>query len=289
MKLYLAFIRVYYGLLSMVNPQLTADKAFRLFQRTRKLKFRKREVAFYERAHHFMAPSPMGDILCYEVGDPSGKLIILVHGWESNAGSMAGIGDKLAQCGYHVVSMDLPAHGHDGGSHTNLFECKEALKAVINRMWPAEPFSVISHSFGSAVTAFALSETDHKVDQLIFLTSPNELSGIFEHFRDLIKLSPKPYQLIIDKVHQMFGEGIVNLTVQEKALEMNYKHLTMIHDVNDKVLPYVYSQRISNFLPRTELYTLENAGHYRMLWNDEVYQRVLAQFLPKQPAELEVA
>jgi len=246
----------------------------------RKLKFKNREQSFYDKAHQFTAPSSIGDIFCYEVGDPTGKLVILVHGWESNAGSMAGIGEELAKQGYHVVSMDLPAHGHHQSTGTNLFECKEALKAVIRRIWPAEPFSIVSHSFGSAVTTFALSEINHPIDQLVYLTSPNELSAIFEHFRDLVKLPAKPYKLIIEKVNELFGEGIINLTVQEKAKEMNYQHLTMIHDINDKVLPYVNSQKISNYLPRTELYTLENAGHYRMLWNDEVYTRILKQFEP---------
>ena len=285
MRLYLIGIRVFYKILGRISPQVAADKAFRLFQKTRKLKFKKREIAFYDSAHHFIAPSALGDVNCYEVGDPNGKLVILVHGWESNAGSMAGIGKKLAEQGFHVVSMDLPAHGYDKGSHTNLFDCKEAVKSVIERLWPSEPFSVISHSFGSAVTTFALSETNYQIDQLIYLTSPNELSAIFEYFRDMIHIPAKAYQLIIDKVNRMFGEGIINLTVQEKGMDMNYNHLTMIHDKNDKVLPYIYSQKISNYLPRTELYTLENAGHYRMLWNDEVYSRILMQFESK-PAEM---
>lgn len=280
MKTYLAFIRVYLRVLNVLNSKMAAERAFSLFQKTRKLKFKNREQSFYDRAHQFVAPSPVGDIPCYEVGDPTGKLVILVHGWESNAGSMAGIGEKLVNKGYHVVSMDLPAHGHHLGSHTNLFECKEAVKAVIKRVWPAEPFSIVSHSFGSAVTTFALSEMDLPVDQLIYLTSPNELSAIFEHFRDMVKLPTEPYNYIIEKVHDLFGEGIINLTVQEKAKQMDYQHLTMIHDINDKVLPYINSQNISNFLPRTELYTLENAGHYRMLWNDEVYTRILKQFEP---------
>jgi pimeloyl-ACP methyl ester carboxylesterase len=289
MKIYMFGIRVYYQIMGRINPKLASERAFRLFQRTRNLKFKKRELAFYQKAHHFTARSSVRDINCYEMGDPNGPLVFLVHGWESNAGSMAGIGYKMADKGFHVVSMDLPAHGHDNHSHTNLFECKEALLDVIDRVWPSKPFSVISHSFGSAVTTFALSERDFKIDQLIYLTSPNELSAIFEYFKDLIHLPQKPFELIIEKVNRMFGEGIVNLTVQEKAKEINYNHLTMIHDKNDKVLPYIYSQKISNYLPRTELYTLENAGHYRMLWNDEVHNRISLQFPEAKQIKVSIA
>jgi len=267
-----------FNITGAISPRLAATIAFRLLTRVGRSKFREQEMLFYRSAHRFTAPFVLGEIPCYEIGDPTGKLVLLVHGWESNAGSMSGIGQKLADLGYHVISMDLPAHGHNKGTHTNLFECKEALRAVIARIQPAESFSVVAHSLGSMVTAFALSETTYSVDQWVLLTSPDRIASIFEQFRDTAKLPKKSHEVILHKVEEIFGEPLENLTVSNKAKEVKYQNLTLIHDSQDKVLSYDHAQNITAAIPQSTLHTLHTVGHYRMLWNAEVQSMVVNLF-----------
>jgi alpha-beta hydrolase superfamily lysophospholipase len=158
MKMMLLLTRLYFKTLSILWPSKAGEKAFYAFQRTRRLPFKKAEIKFYETARRFEVVHPNEKVNAYELGDPKGKLVLLVHGWESNAGSMGAIANRLSREGYRVVALDLPAHGKSALAHTNLHECREALRAVIYQLRPAS-FSIVSHSFGSAVSAFALADS----------------------------------------------------------------------------------------------------------------------------------
>lgn len=289
MKMYLTIISMYFKVLSSISPRLAGKKAFKLLQKPRRLKFKPREEAFYKKSHSYEVDTPYGIITCYEVGEPSGDLVFLVHGWESNAGSMSGVGKQLAENGHRVISMDLPAHGKNKGTHTNLFECKEVLKSIIYRINPEKPFSIVSHSFGSAVATFALSEIDYALDQFICLTSPDKLSSLFEIFKDMFKLPRKAYTNMISHIEPLFGMPLENITVEKLIPGVDYNQLSIIHDVHDKVLNIEFSKKILHGRPRAELITIEGSGHYRMLWNDEVYAHIVKRLTSiKQDVEEEV-
>jgi pimeloyl-ACP methyl ester carboxylesterase len=277
------FIRLYFRVLSALWPAKAGEKAFRLFQRTRKLPFKKAEKEFYGQARKFEVVHPAENVHAYEMGNPSGNLVILVHGWDSNAGSMGAIANTLAREGYRVVALDLPAHGYSRLTHTNLRECREALRALIYQLRPSAPFSVISHSFGSAVATIALSGTRYTVDNFIMLTSPNRLIDVFDEFKNQIALGEQAYQELLQQTYAVLKEPVEEVRVESKALKMNYNKIIIIHDANDKVLPYSNAVRLSNVLPGAQLHTIKKAGHYRMLWNAEVIRKVVLEIAPEKP------
>lgn len=272
----LALIRAYFGLSSMVAPKRTGVRSFGLFQKVRIKDIREREELFYTLALKFSIESEKEAIDCFELGNPQGKLVILVHGWESNAGSMSQLAFKLTELGYRVVAFNLPGHAFYKRSSTNLLECKLAMKAVLNYLDPSEAFSVISHSFGSAVVASSLSKTNYKVDRLVFLTNPNKVEDIFTEFKNTIGLSAKAYRALIRRTTQLLGAPISTLDVDSNLKQINFERLLMIHDANDQVLPYSNSQKIRTEIENSQLITLDKVGHYKMLWTDEVVDKAIA-------------
>ncbi|WKZ59673.1 MAG: alpha/beta hydrolase [Cyclobacteriaceae bacterium] len=272
--LMLSLVRLYYSLYSVINPRRAGAKAFRLFQKTRKLPLKKAELGFYNQARSFTVTYPHENLHAYETGNPEGKLVVIVHGWESNAGSMGAIANMLAHEGYRVVALDLPAHGKSTLTHTNLYACREALRALIFHLNPTAPFSIVSHSFGSAVSTYALSGSRYEVDQFIMLTSPNRLIDIFNEFKNIIGLGNKAYQYLLNKAESILNERVETVTVEDKARDIRVKAITILHDINDKVLPYANSLRLGSKLPQAELITLKDVGHYRMLWNADVIKRI---------------
>lgn len=275
-QLYLHFVRLYFTVLSALLPLRAGRKAFMLFQRTRKLPFKEMEKRFYEASKKFEVAHPRENIQAYELGNPKGKLVMLVHGWDSNAGSMGAIAQMLATEGFRVVSFDLPAHGMSTLTHTNLRECREALRALVYQLRPAEPFSIVSHSFGSAVATLALAGTRYEVDKFVLLTSPNRLVDVFDEFKKQIALGEEAYQEMLLQAEKILKESVCNVSVETKGQLVKYNSLSIIHDVNDKVLPYSNSVRLINMLPEAELITIKNIGHYRMLWNMEVIRKVVS-------------
>lgn len=289
MKMYMYFLRMYFKILSLLWPSKAGTKAFYLFQRTRKFPLKNGEREFYAKARKFEVVHPRENIHAYELGDPNGKLVLLVHGWESNAGSMGAIANALAEEGFRVIALDLPAHGRSQLKRTNLRECREALRALIYHIRPTSPFSVISHSFGSAVTTLALTGSRYMVDTFIMLTSPNKLIDVFDEFKKQIALGDSAYEILLQHTEAVLNEPVAQVTVEAKGPFVNYRKMIIMHDTNDKVLPFSNSVRIHKALRGSELIHLTNVGHYRMLWNKEVVDRIQKEFTSERTLVYEEA
>ncbi|MEO9968044.1 MAG: alpha/beta hydrolase [Reichenbachiella sp.] len=268
-------IQTYFRTVSSIAPKLAGNQAFELFQRPLNKKVRSKELSFYKVAKSFKIKHYLEDIQCFELGNPSGPMVLLVHGWESNAASMSAIGLKLAEEGHHVILFNLPAHGFSKLKKANIKMCKEVFLEVINHLNPKQPFSVVSHSFGSAVTAYALSKTSHQVDQLIFLTSPNKITQIFQDFSNYVGLNKRAHQQLCQRAENILHEPLEGVRVDQLSDKIRYNHLLLIHDSYDKILPKSNSIAIYNQWPKSEIQLLEKTGHYKMLWTDQVIEKVV--------------
>lgn len=270
----ITIIKIYFKLISAIMPRLAARQAILLFQTPRKIKFKKAESEFFAHAPSFKVPFYLENISCYQLGNPEGKLVLLIHGWDSNAGSMAGMAYDLVEKGFHVISFNLPAHGYSKLKRTNLKYCKEAFRAVVDYIKPKEPFSVVAHSFGSAVTAFSLSDSNYSTDKLVFLTNPNKLTNIFHEFKSFIGLRDRSYTFLKIEVKKMLGEIIEDISIENYSSRIKYNKLLLVHDYYDKVLPYQNSVNVQSKWKEAEMITFHKIGHYRMLWNKEVIETV---------------
>ncbi len=272
----LMMIKTYFGLSSLLAPEKTGKKSFDLFQKVRKKSVREREQDFFNEARAFKVHCDKEPIDCFELGDPNGKLVFLVHGWDSNAGSMSKLAFKFAENRYRVITFNLPGHAFYKSSSTNLLECKKAFEAVIDFIQPKEVFSVVSHSFGSAVVANGLASGKYEVDKLVFLTNPNKVEDIFIEFKEIIGLKKKAYKSLVKHTTKILGAPINTLDVATNLDKINFDRLLMIHDKHDAVLPYQNSFDINSDIQNSQLISFEKIGHYKMLWNEEVVGRTLA-------------
>lgn len=275
MKVILFFIKVYFNVLSTIAPKMASRQAFHLFQKTNRTKMKPSEANFYRSPNTFMVECTRGDVICYENGDPNGDFVLLVHGWNSNAGSMSGIGQGLVEHGYHVVSFDLPAHGKTNSRRTNLVECRDVMLAVLHRVRSEKPISIVAHSFGTLVAVLTLSTLERKFDNLILLASAGNARWIFDEFKNTIGLSERANQLLVSAAEDILEEDLDEISMVKKLKIADVSSLELIHDVHDKVLPYVNSTDITKELKTAKLHTLEKVGHYRMLWNPVVLDTIV--------------
>ncbi|MFY0628401.1 MAG: alpha/beta fold hydrolase [Reichenbachiella sp.] len=265
-----SIIKFYFKALSFISPNLAGLSAFNFFQRPLNKKVRKKELTFFKAVKSFKIKHYLEDIHCYELGPKDGPIVILVHGWESNAASLSGIGLQLAEEGYHVVLFNLPAHGFSKLKKANLKICKEVLLEVINHIHPSGPFSIIAHSFGSAVTTYALSKTTYHINNLILLTSPNKMADVFKEYSDFIGLSHAGYINLCNRATKLLKEPLEELAVASIGQKIRYDHMTIIQDENDKVINKEKAIHIYNGWENSELKLVKDKGHYRMLWDQSV-------------------
>lgn len=269
----LKLIKLYYQLISLLSPQLASKSAFNLFQKVRKKDIREREQPFYDKASHYTVKYNKEDLDCYAFGKEHNDVVVLIHGWDSNAGSMFGFIDQLVANKKRVIAFNLPGHAFYKAGKTNYLECKEAFELIINDLAPYDSISFISHSFGSGVTAYGLSELDIKVNKLVLLTSPNFVVEIFKDFKAIIGLGDKAFKLMVNTASDLLGEDVSKVSTEDKLQLVNYNGALLIHDKNDKIIPYQNTISINNAIENSSIETYENIGHYRMLWNEDVIKK----------------
>lgn len=271
----LKLIHFYFSVLSYISPKLASKQAFNFFQTVRIKTIKKREKPFFEQAKHYTFTFNNEIIDAYKFGGDSKDIVVLVHGWDSNAGCMYGFVKELLKEGKQILSFNLPAHGFHNTKKTNIYHSKNVLKTFLQQLPQYDTLSIISHSFGSAITAYALSETNIKTNHLVFLTSPNHIIEIFEDYKKLIGLNDKAYNLLIQLTDNVLNEPIHQLAIQSKLKQCAFNHLHLIHDKQDKVIPFKNSIEINREINNSTIYAFEKIGHYRMLWNDEVINQTI--------------
>lgn len=271
----LKLIQIYFQIFSIIAPRKAARSGFKVFQKVRLKTIRDREKGFFEIAKHSKVPFKSEDIDMYELGNPSGDLVFLIHGWDSNAGSLSKIAMRLVEKNHRVIAFNLPGHAFYKVESTNLLVCKQAFESVLEHVNPTAFFSTISHSFGSAVTANALSGKTFPIKNMVFLTNPNLIEDIFIEFAAQVKMGKKAYKHLIDYTQGILGNEISSLDVERNLNEIPFRKLLLMHDKEDKVLPFSNSEAIQKKVDRVVLEPLEGIGHYRMLWNDDVIKKAV--------------
>ncbi|MCV9387224.1 alpha/beta fold hydrolase [Reichenbachiella ulvae] len=275
-------IKIYFKTLSVLLPSLAGKQAFSLFQVPMNKKIRDKELPFFEKARAFTIPWQLEDIQAYSMGSEDGPLVFLVHGWESSAASLYAIADRLAAEGHRVIAFNLPAHGYSKLKRANLKICKEAFLQVIDFIKPVEPFSVVSHSFGSAVTTYALARSEWPVNQLVYLSTPDQLDDVFREFADFVGLNPPAFQKVLDIGSSLLGEPVDQVSVSKMGNQVDCRSLTIIHDEKDKIIDKRHAEKVASQWPNSVLTMIKGTGHYRMLWNEKVLDLVSQQLSQTQ-------
>ena len=273
MKFIIFLNRITLNILSFIAPSTAAKRAVSIFSKVRIKGIRTKEQTFYEEARKFEVKRDKEDLSCYELGNPDGKLLFLVHGWESNPGCFTQFLPHLKD--YRIIAFTLPAHAHNKEEQTNLYRCKDAFKLVLEEINPTEPFHVVAHSLGSSVAAFALSETDYQVDKLVFLSANNHIEQVFRDFQKLVGFNERVYRLLDNRIESMVGVQLSDMKVEERLEKVKFNELLLIHDKHDKIIRFQNSEELHKKFSNSRLIPFENIGHYRMLWNEEVLSEVL--------------
>lgn len=271
----LSIVKFYFTIISRIFPDLAANQALDLFQKPSKREYKPNEIDFYNKAKHFKIDYREEQLDAYEIGSEYLKLVFLVHGWGSNLGRLSKIAFRLEKEGFRVVGINFPAHGNSNLKKTNLAFSKDALVKLIETINPQDSFSLVSHSFGSGVSALTLKEMGLKVDNLVFLTSANQMKDIFLDYQQMINLSDRAFKKMLNISEELVNINFMTLKVEDILKDVDYKKLLLVHDKFDKMLPYAYSKEIAAVAKKSELMTLENKGHSGMLFEKEVIDKVV--------------
>jgi pimeloyl-ACP methyl ester carboxylesterase len=273
-------IRRFFATMSRISPQIAGRMALQLFSTPlptgrlspseRRLEDRaKKRLSTAER---LTVRSGKKTIIGYRLGQKrgaDGRTVLLVHGWMSGARFMLAIADDLVRHGDEVICFDLPAHGESSGRTTNLVDCAKALAAIAGSVGPVN--IILAHSFGGAVTAFALTQLGVKLTgedaRVILMASPNQLSVVTQRFSAAIGLSDRARAVYEERLCLPLGGDI-------QAMDGNALYgaagvtLRIIHSSDDAEVPVEQGRRFLDLGKQAAMIELGGLGHRRVLYAD---------------------
>lgn len=235
------------------------------------------------------------------------KNLVFIHGsgndhtvWKNQYDAM----DK----DYNIAAVDLPGHGSsEGRGEQDVSAYVEWIKKIIGKLGLKKPV-LIGHSLGAATSlTFAIKYGEMlsgivpvgggvkmPVNQLI-------LDGIRQDPSSVIALAAK--FSISRKNRERLGDWLTNslssvtpeiiygdflscnkLNITEEILQIKIPTLLVCGD-DDKMTPPALSQFMKDRIPGAKMTLIEEAGHFAMLENVEMFNRVLKDFVDSLPPE----
>lgn len=259
--------------LSILTPNLVVGYAYKRLTSPQVKKLRENELEVLDKATKKRITYEGFDIQLYQWGNGS-KKVLLIHGWEGQAGNFSDLITELIKQDFTIYSFDGPSHGFSSKGKTSVFEFVGLVKELILKYQVSK---LVSHSFGGVATTYALSQLpEHVIDHYVLLTTPNKFSERIEEVSKQSGITEKVKRKLVSRVESEIELDINTLNVEDFVQKVNVHSALIIHDKNDKVIPLQQSQAVAAKWEACTLEEIEGTGHFRILRTPEVIERAIA-------------
>lgn len=258
--------------LSNIFPSFFAKKFYNRLLHPQVKKIRTHELETLEKAEKEVLSIQNNNIQLYKWGNGENK-ILLVHGWEGQAGNFSDIIEKLLVENFTIYSFDGPGHGNSSGGKNIMFEYLDTVDKVITKL---DIKNIVSHSFGSVVTTFALSQIpNHKIEKYVLLTTPHTFRNYVLNISGKIGISNRAINIFLKKIEKERNEKIDELDVCKYVQKANVEKAIIIHDINDRIIPISEAKEVAKKWKKAELVEITNTGHFKMLRTPEIAEKII--------------
>ncbi|MFN1834268.1 alpha/beta fold hydrolase [Balneola sp. MJW-20] len=207
----------------------------------------------------------------YEYSKNSGPYVLLLHGWEGNAGNMEAFVQPLIEQGFNIIAPNAPAHYSSSGSQCTLRDYQQIIVGIIQRF---NPEIILSHSFGTAAAMLAMREVRPlQIQKFISISAPDRMLDIVTAFTRFLGLSKTQefafLSFIEEQLDLSFEEAEVHTILSALSVDT-----LIIHDENDTIISVDNAYRVAKANHRSRLFITKGYGHYRILWNQDLINTV---------------
>lgn len=260
-------------LLSAAAPNFVVKKAYKKILEPQVFKLRPHEIEVLDQSHRQKIEINQIGIQTYTWGNGD-KKILLVHGWEGQAGNFSDIIPALLENDYTVYAFDAPSHGYSEKGSTTMFD----FSAIVLQMLEEYQIDqIISHSFGSVGTTHCLSKhQDLEISKYIMITTPDRFESRINDVASFVGLSNNVKNKLINKLESEFNLKVEDQNVSDFVQKTNVKQSLILHDVADKIINIEQSKSVANAWGKTcKLVEINNTGHFRILRTDFVVAEII--------------
>jgi pimeloyl-ACP methyl ester carboxylesterase len=212
----------------------------------------------------------------WALGD--GPLAMLIHGWGGWAAQFGQVATALAARGLRAVTIDLPGHGDDRASRSDVFQFVDALLALADR--EGQPVVIMAHSIGAMAATMAFDDTPPSA--AVFLAPALSTDVMLDMYTQAVGLRATAARELRRRVDAFVGDAwpLVN---RGADLEWPHGPLLVVHDRNDPQTPFARSAELAERQPHVDLVEASGLGHNRVLRDPEIV-RVIADFAVRHTA-----
>lgn len=259
----------YINTLSYIAPKKAFALAYKLFSQPRKGKISEHKIpktlqksdheTYVYKDHKFQTYKWSGNE----------DVILLIHGWESNASRWKKLLTHLKKTGKTIIAIDGPAHGMSSGKEFNVPTYAEFIDVVVQKY---NPKIVIGHSIGGNAIAYFQAHYNHNFEKIILLGAPSDFKVILDNYIKMLSLNKRIHQSLINYTKKRF-----NLTIEEFSASKFMKDATIsgiiAHDVEDTVVLFEEGKKISNSWKKAEFIETKGLGH--SMHDTYLYQTII--------------
>lgn len=269
MKKYITkIIGGFINFVSYISPTYAAQMAVYLFSKPQKGKITKAEFPFLKTAISETVFYKKIPISTYN-WKGSGKTVLLIHGWESNAFRWKDLIEMLKAQDYNIIAIDAPGHGKSGNKIFNVFLYSECINAITSHF---KIDIIIGHSVGATASAISLHKYPSAIKKLVSLGAPSNFAGIINNYILMMNYNQRVVNAMNTYYLKFFGHEPEYFSAKNFLKDIQAKGL-IIHDKKDRIISYRDALDISKHYKDSKLIRTVGFGHG--LKNQQVYDHIL--------------
>lgn len=268
-KIVIKSIGFYINSLSYVFPEKAVNLAYKFFSEPRegRLLLTTLPAILKEAKNEFITFE--NDKFPIYIWEGNQNIILLVHGWESNASRWEKMLPFLSKSGSTIIAIDAPAHGLSSGKEFNVPRYSSFLNIVVQKFHPQ---TLIGHSLGgSACLYYQHHYTNTSISKMVLLGAPSDLKILIQNYVNLLSLNSKVVQLIENYFIDRFHLKIENFSGKIFGSSLKIKGI-IAHDHDDLVVSFEEGKKIAESWKNATFIETKGLGH--SMHNDELYQKI---------------
>lgn len=196
-------------------------------------------------------------------------VILLVHGWESNAGRWENLLPFLRKSGSTIVAIDAPAHGLSSGKEFSIPLYAEFIHSSAQKFHPKY---IIGHSIGGQTCLYYQSLYQNKdIEKMVILGAPSDFNIILSNFVALLRLNTTIARNIENHYLHHFKLDIHQFSSQLFAKKINTRGF-IAHDEEDAVVKIEEAKKIATTWQNAILFKTKGLGH--SMHDAQLYDKV---------------
>ena len=260
----------YINMLSIVYAKKARDTAYKLFSQPRKGKLKKEQLPkTLQSAVQETFQYNEEKFKCY-IWPGNEEIILLAHGWESNASRWKKLLKHLIPLGKTIIALDAPAHGLSTGREFNAPKYAEFINVVLHKY---RAKTVIGHSIGGGAIAYYLNKYKNpSIEKVIMLGSPSDFRILNDNFIRLLSLNKKIQSLLEEYYLEKFNIHLDNFSGHTFALNFPQKAL-IAHDIEDKIVLVNEGRKYASTWKNVNYIETKGLGH--SMHDDNLYKKII--------------